>query len=71
MTGPTVPETADDHRAVPSAFARALAREAHVLTAQPDLLWTQLFNRLQWEGDALQAVLAPQLARRSAPRASP
>jgi len=27
------------------AFSRALTREAHVLTQQPDLLWQQLYNR--------------------------
>jgi hypothetical protein len=32
-------------------FSRALRREAHVLTQHPNLLWQQLYNRLQWEGE--------------------
>ena len=31
------------------AYSRAMQREAHVLTQHPDLLWQQLYNRLQWE----------------------
>jgi len=53
------------------AFSRALTREAHVLTQQPDLLWQQLYNRLQWEGENLKEALAPELAQRSTPGARP
>lgn len=38
-----------DRRRVLDGFARALRREAHNLTGRPDLLWQQLYNRLQWE----------------------
>ena len=30
-------------------FAKALNRETHVLSQHPNLLWQQLYNRLQWE----------------------
>jgi WD40 repeat protein len=48
--------------AVLQAFSKALDREAHVLTRHPGLLWQQLYNRLQWEDEAVQ-YLAPQLNR--------
>ncbi|MBU0491884.1 MAG: WD40 repeat domain-containing protein [Chloroflexi bacterium] len=56
-----------DHRTILKSFSRALAREAHVLTRQPDLLWQQLYNRLQWEGEEVEARLAPERERRTAP----
>jgi len=34
-----------------NACALALGREAHVLVKHPDLIWPQLFNRLQWSMD--------------------
>ena len=37
-------------RSVLKAFVRAIKREMHILTQEPDLLWQQLYNRLQWEG---------------------
>ena len=51
-----------------------LGREAHNLTHWPELLWQQLYNRLQWvdgpEGDgALTGVLGPELGERSKPGA--
>ena len=36
-----------------------------MLTRQPDLLWQQLYNRLQWEGEEVKARLAPERQRRS------
>ena len=33
------------------AYAHTLGRETHVLTLHPDLLWQQMYNRLQWEGE--------------------
>jgi len=53
------------------AFSRALTREAHVLTDEPDLLWQQLYNRLQWEGEGVKQTLASELTRRCAPGARP
>ena len=43
----------------------------HVLTQQPDLLWQQLYNRLQWEGKKVEQTLAPKLAQRSKPSVKP
>ena len=60
-----------DHSTTLKAFSRALAREAHVLTNRPDLLWQQLYNRLQWEGPPLADQLAAERARRSRPGATP
>jgi WD40 repeat protein len=57
-------------RGVLNAFSRALRREAHVLTRQPDQLWQQLYNRLQWEAVAGD-LLSPELALRSAPGLKP
>lgn len=50
---------------VVGAFADALQREAHVLVTEPDLLWQQLHNRLQWAGGAVEVRLAPERDRRS------
>lgn len=58
-------------RAVLEAVAAAIGREAHVLAGRPDLLWQQVFNRLQWEASPVGAVLEHELARRSAPGAPP
>ena len=54
------------------AFAKALVREAHNLRRRPDLLWQQLYNRLQWaEGGVSDQVLEPELAGRTKPGARP
>ncbi len=41
-------ETTIEEGIVLNAFSRALGREAHILTQNPDLLWQQLYNNLQW-----------------------
>ena len=41
---------ADNRTKLCESLLSCLRREAHVLTSQPDLLWQQLYNRLQWEG---------------------
>ncbi len=56
---------------VMGAFSRALGREAHLLTPHPDLLWQQIYNRLQWEGEDVKQIIAPELTRRSASGAKP
>lgn len=44
-----------DHRArALAAFRRALDGEAHVLGRHPELLWQQLYNRLQWQVQAAE-----------------
>ena len=61
-----------DQRLMLGAFGKALAREAHNLTRRPDLLWQQMYNRLQWTDsqgkDGIKTqMLAPELAERSMP----
>ena len=63
--------TLPDRRASLQAFRRALDREAHVFATRPDLLWQQLFNRLQWEGEPITSLLAPNLKQRLAPGTRP
>ncbi|MGD2218153.1 MAG: WD40 repeat domain-containing protein, partial [Gemmatimonadales bacterium] len=67
------PETASSAElgAVLAAFRRALAREMNVLRRDPELLWQELYNRLQWEDEQVRALLAPEFERRSPPGASP
>ena len=48
-----------------SAIRVALAREAHVLQAAPQLLWQQLYNRLEWEGQSIRDFLKAEFDRRS------
>jgi WD40 repeat protein len=47
------------------AFARAVRRESHSLVGRPDLLWQQLHNRLQWEGDEAEVILSNEHASRA------
>jgi WD40 repeat protein len=71
MTDLFMQDIASEQKAVLKAFSRALARETHVLTRQPDLLWQQLYNRLQWDGEEVEQTVTPELARRSALGAKP
>ena len=58
-------------RATLGVIAQSIGRKPHALLQRPDLLWQQLYNRLQWEPDPLPLLLAPELARRSAPESVP
>jgi WD40 repeat protein len=69
-TPPDSPESVARREAV-AIFARSINREAHVLRDRPDLVWQQLYNRLQWEPEPVSRTLAGELARRSAPGATP
>ena len=42
-----VEEVKSSYRTILGAFSRALARETHVLSRQPDLLWQQLYYFLE------------------------
>ena len=53
------------------ACRKALGRETHTLTDRPEILWQQLYNRLQWEEEPVPGLLEPELHRRSAPGAAP
>jgi hypothetical protein len=46
-----------ERQATLEAFARAIDHEAHVLSVRPDLVWQQLYNRLQWEEDPIPDLL--------------
>ena len=71
--------TGADGRAVPSGertkalqtFERALRRESHVLRDRPELLWQQLYNRLQWEEGPVAMIVAAALAARTGPATRP
>jgi WD40 repeat protein len=68
----TTPSTeTDDRRATLEAFAPPLRREMHVLQNRPELTWQQLYNRLQWEGDAVAERLTDERQRRSRRGARP
>jgi hypothetical protein len=71
MSEKNIPETFREKGIVLQAFSRALGREAHVLTRQTELLWQQMYNRLQWEGKEVKQALAPELEKRCAQGARP
>jgi WD40 repeat protein len=71
MTDNHTQDMSVEHKTTLKAFARALTREAHVLTQQPDLLWQQLYNRLQWASEPVGRMLVPELTRRCKPGAEP
>ena len=64
-------QTPAEQRSTLEAFAGVLRREAHNLLHRPDLLWQQFHNRLQWEDEPVPRLLAPELAQRSIPGATP
>jgi hypothetical protein len=41
----------EDRRRVLDAIGETIGSEAHNLSRWPDLLWLQLYNRLQWEDE--------------------
>jgi len=60
-----------DQRTTLEAFAQANRREMHVLQGQPELLWQQLHNQLQWAGPPLADRLSAEREQRSRPGARP
>ena len=64
-------DESNEHKATLMAFSCTLTREAHVLTREPDLLWQQMYNRLQWEGDEIKKAITSELVERSVPGAKP
>ncbi len=63
--------TAIQQRTVLNAFSRALGRENHILSQQPYLLWQQLYNRLQWEGEGVLQTIATEFTHRSETKSTP
>ena len=47
------------------AFSQTLDREAHTLIKRPDLLWQQLFNRLQWEEGSVKKIVSEKKRQHS------
>jgi len=59
------------HRETIREFSNSLLRESHVLTKNPHLLWQQMHNRLQWEGEEVKRLLHQELIKRSMPGGKP
>ncbi len=58
------------------AFRRALSQERHNFKNRPEILWQQMYNRLQWldgeEKDGpVTKVTSPEFEKRTAPEAKP
>ena len=70
-TDPTPSLSLDEKRQVLTRFSKAVKREAHNLQHWPDLLYQQLYNRLQWDEEPVPQVLKPEFERRTAPGAAP
>jgi hypothetical protein len=62
---------ADEQGIVLEAFSRALSRESRNLRERPDLLWQQMYNRLQWAEEPLPGLIGPERSQRSAPGSAP
>jgi WD40 repeat protein len=65
-------ENYSEMREVLESFSRALSQEAHNLRERPDILWQEMFNRLQWadgedKNGPVTKVLEPQFKKRSQP----
>ncbi len=39
------------------AYNRTLVRESHVISRHPNLLWQQMYNRLQWGGEEVKFII--------------
>lgn len=65
-----------EQRTVLEAFSKTLTREAHNLTQRPDILWQQMYNRLQWadgenkDGQVTKAIEL-EFQKRTAPGTKP
>jgi WD40 repeat protein len=46
-------------------YSKALKREFHVLKKQPDILWQQMYNRLQWEKGPMADIVSAERGVRS------
>lgn len=52
-------------KSVLEAFRKVLGQELHNLRKSPEILWQQMFNRLQWKHDPVLEVLGSQLMYRT------
>jgi WD40 repeat protein len=58
------------------AFRKTLGKELHNLRERPEILWQQMYNRLQWADDEegerpISQAIAPEFKKRTAPGARP
>jgi len=53
------------------AFQQELGHEQHILKTQPDILWQQMFNRLQWKDEAVKSLVEKESSLRITRKASP
>lgn len=65
-----------EQKKVLEAFRKVLGKELHNLMIWPDILWQQMYNRLQWEdgedGDGpVSNILAPEFKKRIHPGSNP
>jgi WD40 repeat protein len=65
-----------DQRMVLSAFRETLSQELHNIREQPEILWQQLYNRLQWtDGQGgnrpVSRAIAPEYMKRNSVGAKP
>jgi WD40 repeat protein len=65
----------EDQHEVLTAFRKVLGQELHNLKEWPEVLWQQMYNRLQWidGGDKdgpVSCVIAPEFKKRTAPGAN-
>ena len=61
MSDNPVTLTFENQNKVLQALARTFTRENHVLTRHPDLLWQQVYNRLQWEPKEVFSIAEHQI----------
>jgi WD40 repeat protein len=61
----------NQQRSILGAYYAALTKESHNLRTHPELLWQQLYNRLQWDDGPVKNMLEPALAAHTAPGAKP
>ena len=65
-----------EKQAVLAAFASDYSRETHNLRERPEILWQQMYNRLQWadgedKNGQVSKTIAPEYGRRTAPGTRP
>ena len=60
-----------EQKKVLEAFRKVMGRELHNLRERPDLLWQQMYNRLQWTGENLDGYLEHERVNRCRPGSSP
>lgn len=65
-----------EQKEILTAFRRALSQERHNLLERPEILWQQMYNRLQWmdgknKDGPVSQIIAPEFKKRTAPGSKP